>query len=398
MAPQSFSKNLLPILSVALLLVTLGAAFGELSGRGALIGMISTCVLAVVTAFFNGTRYGVSSLTGPMTAAVAVVFAAESGSSELLSLTLMMAALILFLIQFLDLRKYVQLIPNLVVAGFVNGIAALIVISQLNSISGSMNWIILGVTFLLSLFANQLKEKALGHYWELLISPFSIIVVLSLIVNLLGLPADFISVAEGASSTLGLDMPKFSFSAIQIAFFLALELAIIALLDTLLTSMIMEKESGEKSKLKLEVRGQSLGLFLISLFGGVPGAQSTVPSMMFYKEGAHHKYAKLALALTTVLLSLLLFPLLSFIPSAVLAGVIFKIAFDVADLTSLKKAKGIQWVMLLGTLASTVFLSLNAAVIGFTLVFVVWNSFSPKRLQIPDLKLGTETEGLIDEL
>ena len=69
-------QNIMAGLTVSFVAVSLGAAFGLLSGRGAFSGMISAALIASITALFGGTRVQCSGPTGPMTAITAVIVAA----------------------------------------------------------------------------------------------------------------------------------------------------------------------------------------------------------------------------------------------------------------------------------------------------------------------------------
>ncbi len=408
--------NLLAPLTVSMVVITLGAAFGVLSGRGALIGMISTCVIAVITALVGGSRYGVSSPTGPMTAAIGSVLLLNQGwleeqtsnlsAIELMNLTLVLAAIILFLLTLFRVHKLVKWVPNLVVSGFVNGIALLIILTQFKNIGSTADGILMGITFLVIIGVHYLNKNFEHQVWRLLSDSLAVILLVSLGSFILQAPVTYIDL-ESTSSLLSFGWPQWS--ALNVDMLgtllpLALELALIGLLDTLLTAVIMDRKSRRKTQMFRELSGQSLSLFGVSLFGGIPGAQSTVPSIMLYQEKGHHRLSKIILAGFCILFTFVFAGLLQYIPQAVFGGVILKIALDVADLTSIKALmksgkpqKLIRILVALGTILSTVFLSLNLAVITFTLVFVFWNGILPKKWHIPDLK-SEESEGLIDEV
>jgi SulP family sulfate permease len=413
---KKLHQSIFAALSVALVVITLGAAFGLLSGRGAFIGIISTAVVTLVTAFVGGTKYGVTAPTGPMTAAIAVILASDSkflethtsalSSAELLSLTIIFAALIVFIMSLLRVHKLIRFIPHLVISGFVNGIALLIIISQIKSIVTKTDLVIVIFSFLLLLVFNEINKIKNHPAIKLIANSFMVIVIVTVIVNIFSIPASTLSLSTKFSD-LSISFPSLSgidFQTYRFIFFAALELAIIAILDTLLTSVIMDEKTKLESDHRRELFGQSLSLASVSLFGGIPGAQSTAPSMMLYKEGGNHKLTKLYLALFCIALTLLSSFVIPFLPSAVFGGIIIKVALDIADLTSLKtvircknKVKFVQLFVILGTAVSTVLVSLNFAVVFFTVAFVTYNKFSASKYYIPDLEPYVEQEGLIDE-
>lgn len=414
---MKYSFNLLAPLSVSMVVITLGAAFGVLSGMGAVVGMVSACLITLVTALVGGSRYGVSSPTGPMTAAIGAILVLDQkwlaehvvdlSLTELLSLTMIMAAAILFLLNLFKIHRLAKWVPQLVIAGFVNGVALLIMIAQFKSMNQLADWILMFATFLLALRLGFGAKKSKHMVQQLLSSSFLVIVIMSILTALFDWSVSFISLQPINLSGL-FRWPRFdqiNGELLLIVLPLAFELALIALLDTLLTAMILDRKSRTKTHLTRELMGQSLGMLAIGLVGGVPAAQSTVPSMMLWQEKGYHRLSKLALALFCIFFTFVFADLIGHVPLAVFGGVILKVAIDVADFTSIKalfcaekKQKLMRMFVMGGTMLSTVFLSLNLAVILFTTAFVFWNTWSPKQWRIPDLRPLEESEGLIDEL
>ncbi len=106
-----------------------------------------------------------------------------------------------------------------------------------------------------------------------------------------------------------------------------------------------------------------------------------------------------------VVMTFVLVDLISYVPTAVLGGVVLKVAFDIADLTSFRavwkhdvRDRFGQYLVIVGTLLATVFISLNAAVVGFTVLFIVWNRVVPKSWRLKALIAIGESEGMVDEL
>lgn len=400
-----------------MVVVTIGAAFGVLSGRGAMIGMLSAAAMTMVTSLVGGSRYGVSSPTGPMTAAVAVILLADQewimahypdvDPVKLMNLTVIVAGFMLALFSLLKVHRAIKWIPQLAVSGFVNGIAVLIILSQFQTSMTGADLALLAVTFVLSMVASRWDNQELHLVWRVMAGSFGVILLMSLVSFALSLPVTPLQISGSLSdfSFMAVSWDLFGWETAGIIVILAVELALIALLDTLLTAMILDKKTGTKTQHRRELAGQSLSFFSVSLFGGLPGAQSTVPSMMMVEEGNHHRFSKLLLGALCVALTVLFVDLLQYVPAAVFGGVIVKIAVDVADLTAFKtllksdhSKRFAQLFLILAVLLSTVLISLNLAVIGCTLFFVFWNQYVPKSWRIPDLVADTEAEGLSDEI
>jgi SulP family sulfate permease len=404
--------------SVSMVVLTLGAAFGVLVERGAFVGMVSASIIALITAVVGGSRFGVSSPTGPMAAAIGSVIVLDaawlqSGNSGLngvglMNLTLIFAAGILFVLTLLKIHRLIVLIPNLVVSGFMNGIALLIVLAQFQAMQTETELVLMLATFAVAMIATVLTKNVAHPVVQLISGSLFVIIVMSLAALAFGIHTP-VTAATGVKDLLSLfTLPQFSAVNLQtlpIILPLAAELALIALLDTLMTAMIMDKKTNTKSHHLRELGGQSLSLAAMSSFGGVAGAQSTVPSIMLEKEGGTGRFSKLMMALFCLIFTLLLADVVAFIPAAVFGGIILKIAFDVADFTSLKTTllndHGHKWIhvlFLIGTALCTVLISLNVAVIGFTVLFVLWNTIAGRSFHISDLVHEKESEGMIDEL
>jgi SulP family sulfate permease len=316
---------------------------------------------------------------------------------------LIASAVILMILNLLKVHQLLKWVPNLVIAGFLNGIAVLIIISQMNSLELWQDTLLMSLTFILSMGFSSVRTKLAHPITQLLLSSFFVIVLMTMVAHMIGLELTYLDLAGGSLfDSVELNFPPFEWPLLWVVLPLAFELALVALLDTLLTGVIMEKKTKIPTKHMQELSGQSIGLFVTGLIAGLPGAQSTVPSMMLYKEGGHHPWSKFFVAIFAALITLAFVPLIQYVPVAVFAGLIFKIAYDVADFTAIRSVfthkEWISPVILIGTLLSTVLLSVNLAVIGFTMVFVLWNYIMPKKYRITDLEAEIEAEGMIDEL
>jgi SulP family sulfate permease len=134
--------------------ISLGAAFGILSERGAFAGILSAGVIAFITAVFGGTRIQCSGPTAPMTAVTVMIvaFASEQLSVRLpdadvdadrfINMVFVLTGAIMVLAAVLRLGRFIMLVPKTVISGFMNGIAILIWIGQLETLFGlKLEWV-----------------------------------------------------------------------------------------------------------------------------------------------------------------------------------------------------------------------------------------------------------------
>ena len=419
-------------LAVSFVALSLGAAFGILSGRGAFAGMLSAGVIAVITSMLGGTRVQCSGPTAPMSVVAAVVIsvAYDKLSSQLPSVNpehfvnavFLMSGLLLVIMAILRIGRFITVVPNVVVSGFMNGIAVLIWIAQTKKLfglgdsepfSGSM-YInsLLVVATLIFLSAYPLLARRLAY-----MPPGTLvaIVVVSSVTWFFDLPVGMVSLSGDFSNFLSFSdlfeahwPNQWSIALVLLAFPYALQLAFLCYLDTLLTSLVVDRLTGEKTRQNKEIAAQGIANGTVALMGGIPGAQATIRSVLVVKEGGSQRIVGFFVGLFVLMEMVLFQDLISFIPHAVFAGILIKAGYDVCDLSTVyayirrivsrsdlnRKSIGVSHLEILlvaGTTIVTVFVDLNVAVVMFTGVFHLVNKFLLPNDPIRDLACFEES-------
>ena len=445
--PAELLQNVIVGMTVSFIALSLGAALGILSGRGALAGMFSAGIIAIITALCGGTRIQCSGPTAPMSALTATLVAstfdrAATGSlgldpNHFINLVLILTGMIMILMALLRLGRFIRLIPNVVISGFMSGIALLIWFDQLKRIFGFggkmalsgpllMNIGISGATLVLIFLLAPLTRKFFGPKARFLPATLLAILLMSLYCNLWSLPIEHVQLSGGITGwgdfcqLVGSQIPQvWNLGILAIAFPFALQLALLCYLDTLLTSLVIDKMNGEQTKQNKELFAQGLANTAIALIGGIPGAQATIRSVLMLKENASLRLAGVMVGVFVLIEMLLLQNLINLIPQAVFAGVLFKVGYDVFDFQPLrlylKEVRVLradlfrnflsrhdekpvfvtnrEMLMIIGTALVTLFFSLNLAVGCFTLIFFLHNKLLFKHNPMRDLTPGVETEG-----
>ncbi|HKZ38265.1 MAG TPA: SulP family inorganic anion transporter, partial [Chryseolinea sp.] len=163
------------------------------------------------------------------------------------------------------------------------------------------------------------------------------------------------------------------------------QLTLLAYLDSLLTALIIDRMTREKSNLNKELLAQGLANGMSAIFQGIPGAQATIRSVLLIKEGAQTRLAGVLIGVFA-LLSILLFKYyLSLVPAAVFVGVLLKAWLDVCDKDFPRfylqnqwfnsAIRNIQLIFILYTTVITVLVDLNIAVISGTVFFYIAKYF-----------------------
>lgn len=444
-------QNIIVGLTVSFVALSLGAALGLLSGRGAFAGMVSAGLIALITSAFGGTRIQCSGPTAPMSAvsAVTVAFAHEQlgarglaiAPDHFVNLVFILCGVLLLIMGVLRLGRFISLVPNVVISGFMSGIALLIWLDQLKALFGlggkqmlggpqDQNLAIALGTIALIFLVSPLMRRLVGDWARFLPSTLVAIVVMTLVAVLMHLPIEHIQLGASVTSVdelmtlLRSQLPTEWSGAIMLAALpLAVQLALLAYLDTLLTSLVIDKLSGEPTRQDRELMAQGLANGTAALFGGIPGAQATIRSVLMLKERASLRLAGIMVGVFVLVEMVLFQELLTLIPKAVFVGVLLKVGYDVFDWAPLrlwcKEVRALrgamfrnflsrhddepifvtnrEMLMILGTATLTVAVDLNAAVIGFTTLFYVHNRVLNRGNPMRDLVPEVETTAFISQ-
>ncbi len=441
-------QNVIVGLTVSFVALSLGAALGMLSGRGAFAGMISAGLIAFITSALGGTRVQCSGPTAPMSAVSAVVIAytveqVAAGSlaisaAHFINIVFLLCGALLILMALLRFGRFISLVPNVVISGFMSGIALLIWHDQINVLFGwggktalsgpAVQNLGLAILTLVLIFGlAPLMRRVVGPRSRFLPATLLAIISVTLLANLLKLPVESVQLSGGLSrlsdfaDLIKSQVPtEWTMPILTLAFPFALQLAMLCYLDSLLTSLVVDKMSGEKTRQDKELFAQGLANSAIALVGGIPGAQATIRSVLMLKESASLRISGIMVGVFVLIEMILFQDLINLIPKAVFVGVLLKVGYDVFDFKPLRLyAKEVaekraqlfkpffsrhddepifvtnrELLMIVGSAATTLIFDLNTAVVGFTLLFYLHNKVANRRNPMRDLIPETETDGL----
>ena len=413
-------KNLLAGLTVSFVAISLGAAFGILSGRGAFAGIISAGVIAFITALLGGTRIQCSGPTAPMTAVTVLLMAfATNGLAEsapgtdpdqFVSMVFVLAGAGLVLMALLRLGRFIGLVPVPVISGFMDGIAILIWLDQFYRLFGLAgkeriggrldgNIAIVLATAFLAFTLPKLFSRFLPKSLHFLPATLVTIVVMTIVVQVLRIPIETVSLNTLDSfdefvAIVQRNVPKqWSLGLLWLATPFVLQLMMLCYLDTLLTSLVVDKKMHddfgieERTKQNKELAAQGVANASVAFLGGIPGAQATIRSVLILNEGATWRLAGVAVGVFVVIEMLLFQDYIGLIPQAVFTGILIKVGYDVFDWPPViayfgqgksQTAEGPSpqslmssedMIFIAGTALVTVLVNLNVAVIAFCVLF-----------------------------
>jgi SulP family sulfate permease len=339
-----FKNEILSGLTVALALVPEAVAFAFVAGVEPLVGLYAAFMVGLLAAIFGGRPGMISGATGAM-AVVMVALVAEHGV-EYLFAAVVLTGLLQMGAGVLRLGKFIRIVPYPVMLGFVNGLAIVIFLAQLQhfqvtSAEGVKEWLtgdalmIFVALIALTMFIIHFLPKLTGSFPAALAA----IIVVSLLA--LGLGLDTITVGDLASIKGGLPafhIPSvpFGFETLMIILPYSFILAAVGLIESLLTLSLIDEVTNTRGAGNRECMGQGIANTVTGFFGGMGGCAMIGQSMINVNSGGCKRLSGVAAALFLLMFILFASPLIERIPMAALVGVMFVVVMATFEWSSLR--------------------------------------------------------------
>jgi len=369
-----FKNEILSGLTVALALVPEAVAFAFVAGVDALVGLYAAFMVGLLAAIFGGRPGMISGATGAM-AVVMVALVAEHGVQYLFA-AVVLAGLIQIGAGILRLGKFIRIVPHPVMLGFVNGLAIVIFLAQIQHfevklpdggtewMSGTTLYLFVGLIFLTMLIIHYLP-KLTGAFPA---SLAAILVVSGLVIGL-DLPTPSVGdlgSIKGDFPTFSLPDVPFSFETLMIILPYSIILAAVGLIESLLTLSLIDEVTNTRGRGNRECIGQGIANTTTGFFGGMGGCAMIGQSMININSGGRQRLSGIAAALFLLAFILFASSLIERIPMAALVGVMFIVViatFEWSSLRIIRKIPLTDAFVLVLVSAVTVFTDLAVAVV-----------------------------------
>ena len=329
--------DLLAGLVVALALIPEAIAFSIIAGVDPKVGLYASFCIAVITAFIGGRPGMISAATGAM-ALLMVTLVKQHGLEYLLAATLL-TGLIQILMGYLKLGSLMSFVSRSVVTGFVNALAILIFLAQLPELT-NVTWHVYAMT------AAGLGVIYLFPYIPVVgrLIPSPLICILSLTGVALLFAIDIRTV--GDMGELPDTLPVFlwpnvplEFSTLQIVFPYAMALAVVGLLESLMTATIVDDLTDTPSDKNRECKGQGIANVGAGLIGGMAGCAMIGQSVINIKSGGRGRLSTLVAGVVLLIMVVFLNDWVAKIPMAALVSVMIMVSIGTFDWNSIKNIK-----------------------------------------------------------
>ena len=337
-------------ITVALALIPEAIAFSIIAGVDPMIGLYASFCIAVTIAIVGGRPGMISAATGA-TALVMVTLVAEYGLQYLLAATIL-TGILQIIMGALKLGNLIKFVPRSVMIGFVNALAIMIFMAQLTHFVGEswqMYAMVAGALAIIYILPRITKAV-----------PSSLVAIILITVIAIMTGSGVRTVGDMGELTQALpiflipDIP-FNLETLQIIFPYSLSIAIVGLVESLLTAQIVDDMTDSASNKNQEARGQGIANIVSGFFGGMAGCAMIGQSVINVKSGGRGRLSTLVAGGFLMVLIILLNDYLVQIPMAALVGVMIMVSIGTFDWNSLKtlhKAPVTDTIVMLSTVVT----------------------------------------------
>jgi SulP family sulfate permease len=356
---ERFSQDVGAGITVGVVALPLAMAFAIASGLKPEAGLFTAIIAGFLISALGGSRVQIG---GPAGAFIVIVYGiVERYGLANLILATAMSGVLLFLMGLFRLGTLIRFIPVAVVIGFTNGIAVLIMLSQIKDLLGlkvatmpadffgilNALWLNLHTANLaalllalasLSLLVGWLRMSRrltdTRYRWASMV-PGSIVALVfaTLVTWLLNLPVETIGSKFGGipSSMPGLVWPEFSWDSARFLLMPTLTLTLLGAIESLLCARIADGMIGDRHNPNQELMAQGVANFVTPFFGGMPATGTIARTVTNIKSGGTTPISGMVHALTLLAVVLVAAPLAGHIPLAALAAILMFVAWNMGE-------------------------------------------------------------------
>ena len=385
-----YKTEILSGITVALALVPEAVAFALIAGLSPLTGLYAAFVMGLVTSVFGGRPGMISGATGAV--AVVLVTLVKTHGVEYVFATVILAGILQATAGFLKLGKLMRLVPHPVIFGFVNGLAIIIFMAQLeqfrdtsgNWLTGNSLYIMLGLVLVTMFIIWGLPKisKAVPASLVAILAIFALVTVLGIDTKTVG---DIASI-KGGFPPFHIPEVPFQIEILQIIFPYALIVAGVGLIESLLTLNIVDEITETRGRGNKEAVAQGMANMLSGLFSGMGGCAMIGQSLINISNGARARLSGIVAAVMLLVFIMFGASLIEQLPIAALTGLMIMVAIGTFEWASIRTFTRMPrsdiFVMVLVTLVTLFLHNLALAVIlGVVISALVFAWDNAKRIR-----------------
>ena len=389
----NYKTEILAGLTVAMTMIPESLSFAILAGFPPLVGLYGAFIMGLITAILGG-RPGM--VSGGAGATVIVLIALmNSHGLEYVFAAVALAGIIQIVVGLLKLGKFIRLVPQPVMFGFVNGLAVIIFMSQLEQfktlINGQKEWLmgspllimagLVALTIAIILIFPKIT-KAVPASLVAIIVVFAVVLIFNIDTK------QVVDIASISGSFPPFHIPEipFTYATFQTILPYGLIMAAVGLTEGLLTLNLVDEITGTKGNSNRECLAQGTANIANGFFFGMGGCPMIAQTLVNLSSGSRARLSGIVAALTILVIILFGAPVIELLPMAALTGVMIMVAIGTFEWASFKAftkmPKSDIFVMLVVTLVTILMHNLALAVlIGVIISALVFAWENAKRIR-----------------
>jgi len=354
LAPQILKTEVLAGLVVALALIPEAISFSIIAGVDPRVGLFASFTMAVSISILGGRPAMISAATGSVALVIAPL--AHQYGLQYLIATVILAGVLQIILGLLGVAKLMRFVPRSVMVGFVNALAILIFIAQLPQLH-HVSWLVYPMVL-----AGLAIIYGLPRLTKVVPSPLISIIVLTALAMIIHLQVPTVA-DQGALPTnlptLGLPDVPFTFATLKIIAPYAIGMALVGLLESMMTAKQVDDITDTHSNKTREALGQGGANIITGFFGGMGGCAMIGQTMINVRSGARTRLSTFLAGVFLLILVVSLGGIVGKIPMAALVGVMVMVSISTFDWHSitpktLKRMPKSETAVMLVTVAVTV--------------------------------------------
>lgn len=386
----NYKTEILAGITVAIALVPEAVAFSMIAGLSPLTGLYAAFVLGLVTAIFGGRPGMISGATGAV--AVVIVSLVISHGVEYVFATVILAGILQMAVGFLKLGKLIRLVPHPVIFGFVNGLAIIIFMSQLDQfkapsgewLTGDPLYMLLGLVLLTMgiIWGLPKLTKAIPASLTAILVVFGIVFFVGIDTKTVG---DIASI-KGGFPPFNIPSVPFRLETLIVIFPYAAVMAGVGLIESLLTLNIIDEITETRGSGNKEAVAQGAANICSGFFSGMGGCAMLGQSLINVSSGSRARLSGIVAAIMLLVFVVFGSGLVEKIPMAALTGLMIMVALGTFEWASLRTFRRMPKsdiiVMVMVTLVTVILHNLAlAVVIGVIISALVFAWDNAKRIR-----------------
>ena len=389
----NYKNEILAGLTVAMTMIPESLSFAILAGFPTLVGLYAAFIAGLVTSVFGG-RPGM--ISGGAGATVIVLIALmKSHGIEYVFAAVVLGGIVQICIGLFKLGKFIRLVPQPVMFGFVNGLAVVIFMSQLEQfktiVNGQVSWLqgtplyimlgLVALTVALVLVFPKIT-KAVPASLVAIMVVFALVIVF----NIETKTVEDIASVQGGFPPFHIPNIPISFETLKIIFPYSVIVAAVGLTEGLLTLNLVDEITGTRGNSNRECIAQGSSNILNGFFYGMGGCPMIAQTLVNLGAGSRARLSGIIASLTILLIILVGAPVIGKLPMAALTGVMMMVAIGTFEWASLKTFKRMPksdvFVMIAVTLVTVFMHNLALAVLtGVIISALVFAWDNAKRIR-----------------